>query len=127
MCDVGGGTTDFSLIAVGERDGALELERVAVGDHILLGGDNMDLALAYRVSAQLADKGTKLDPWQFRGLIQSCRAAKEKLLDDSAKSDSVAVSILGRGRKLVGGTLRFDIKRADLDEAWWTASFRRSI
>ena len=117
VCDVGGGTTDLSLIAVGERDGALELERVAVGDHILLGGDNMDLALAYRVSARLAEKGTKLDAWQFRGLIQSCRSAKEKLLDDSDPSDSVAVSILGRGRKLVGGTLRFDITRADLDEA----------
>jgi molecular chaperone DnaK (HSP70) len=117
VCDVGGGTTDLSLIAVGESDGSLELERIAVGDHILLGGDNMDLALAYRVSNRLAEKGTKLDPWQFRGLIQNCRAAKEKLLDDSGGADSVAVSILGRGRKLVGGTLRFDITRADLEES----------
>ncbi len=117
VCDVGGGTTDLSLIEVTESDGALELERVAVGDHILLGGDNMDLALAYRISAQLAEKGTKLDAWQFRGLIQNCRAAKEKLLDDTDPSDSAAVSILGRGRKLVGGTLRFDITRADLEES----------
>ncbi len=125
VCDVGGGTTDLSLIAVSERDGALELERVAVGDHILLGGDNMDLALAYRVSARLAEKGTNLDPWQFRGLIQNCRAAKEHLLDDGGR-DSYAVSIAGRGSKLIGGTVRFDIARADVEAGLIDGFFPRA-
>ena len=62
VVDVGGGTTDLSLIAVLEREGNLELHRVAVGEHILLGGDNMDLALAYTVTRKLAEQGTRLDP-----------------------------------------------------------------
>ena len=65
VCDVGGGTTDLSLIQVTEEDGDLALRRVAVGDHILLGGDNMDLSLAYAVQAKLAAKGTKLDAGSF--------------------------------------------------------------
>src|SRR5215471_2174770 len=68
VCDIGGGTSDFSLIAVSDEGGELELKRVAVGEHILLGGDNMDLALAYAVQQRLAAKGTKLDAWQLRGL-----------------------------------------------------------
>jgi molecular chaperone DnaK (HSP70) len=114
VCDVGGGTTDLSLIAVQERDGELTLERVAVGDHILLGGDNMDLSLAYQVRERLALEGVKLDSWQFRGLVQGCREAKERLLSDR-ETTSYAVSILGRGRKVVGGTLRTEIRHADVE------------
>jgi molecular chaperone DnaK (HSP70) len=114
VCDVGGGTTDFSLIAVREENGELALERIAVGDHILLGGDNMDLTLAYAVRERLAAAGTKLDGWQFRGLSLSCRAAKEKLLAEG-KEASVPVAILGRGRKVVGGALRTDIERAEVE------------
>jgi len=113
VCDVGGGTTDFSLIAVRDEAGELQLERVAVGDHILLGGDNMDLALAYTVRERLAGSGTQLDAWQFRGLALSCRAAKERLLGDG-KDSVVPVAILGRGRKVVGGTLRAEIERAEV-------------
>ena len=80
VCDVGGGTTDFSLIAVSEVEGKLALERVAVGDHILLGGDNMDLALAHTVRGRLEAEGHKLDNWQFASLAHSCRGAKETLL-----------------------------------------------
>ena len=76
VCDVGGGTTDFSLIAVSEADGNLALERVAVGDHILLGGDNMDLALAHAVRARLEDEGHKLDHWQFASLAHACRSGQ---------------------------------------------------
>ena len=66
VCDVGGGTTDFSLILqVTEEHGDLTLRRVAVGDHLLLGGNDMDLALAYAVQARLAERGVKLDAWQF--------------------------------------------------------------
>ena len=117
VCDIGGGTTDFTLIAVGEHEGQLALERIAVGDHILLGGDNMDLALAFQVRERLAGEGTTLDAWQFRALTLSCREVKEHLLATAAKDTKRPVSILGRGRKLVGGTVRTDIARSDVDTA----------
>ena len=68
VCDIGGGTTDFSLILVGELDGDLTLERVAIGDHILLGGDNMDLALARVVQQRLEYDGARIDTWQLQRL-----------------------------------------------------------
>ncbi len=114
VCDIGGGTTDFSLIEVTDDGGALALERIAVGDHILLGGDNMDLALAALVGKQLADGGKTLDAMQQRALVHAARRAKETLLaDDSAKS--VPISILGRGSKLIGGTMKAEIKRAEAE------------
>ncbi|MGH7963320.1 MAG: Hsp70 family protein, partial [Candidatus Binatia bacterium] len=114
VCDVGGGTTDFSLIAVSDEGGELELKRVAVGEHILLGGDNMDLALAYAVQQRLAAKGTKLDAWQMRGLWQSCRAAKESLLQpDAPKKQPLA--ILGRGSGVIGGSIRADLRYEELE------------
>ncbi len=114
VCDIGGGTTDFTLIAVREESGGLALDRIAVGDHILLGGDNMDLALAYNVRARLAENKTPLDQWQFRGLTLSCRDAKERLLS-GGKETKHPVAILGRGRKVVGGTVRTDIAREEVD------------
>jgi len=114
VCDIGGGTTDFSLIQVVEENGDLALRRVAVGDHILLGGDNMDLTLAYAVQARLAQKGTKLDAWQFRGLWHSCRTAKERLLGN-ADLESEPVVILGRGTSLIGGTIRTELSRAEVE------------
>lgn len=114
VCDIGGGTTDFSLIAVREEDGSLELERIAVGDHILLGGDNMDLALAYAVRARLEAEGTKLDDWQMRVLTHGCRAGKEALLSDASK-ESFPLVVPGRGRKLVGGTLRTELLREEVE------------
>jgi hypothetical protein len=113
VVDVGGGTTDLSLIAVLERDGNLELQRVAVGDHILLGGDNMDLALAYGVARKLAAQGTQLDPWQTRALAHACRAAKETLLID-ADVDAVPVVVPSRGSKLIGGSIRTEVTRAEV-------------
>jgi hypothetical protein len=90
---------------------------VAVGDHILLGGDNMDLALAYTVRARLEAEGTTLDDWQLRALTHGCRAAKEALLGDeaSAASEAAPLVIPGRSSKLVGGTLRTQLRRAELD------------
>ncbi|MGH1347400.1 MAG: Hsp70 family protein [Nannocystales bacterium] len=113
VVDIGGGTTDFSLIEVCDRDGALALERIAVGDHILLGGDNMDLALAYVVQARLEDEGKDLDAWQLRALTHATRGAKETLL--AGTQDEVALSIPSRGSKLVGGTLRATLTK---DETW---------
>jgi len=116
VCDVGGGTTDFSLIQVSEEDGELVLKRVAVGDHILLGGDNMDIALAYMVRGKLAAQGTRLDNWQFRGLWQSCRTAKERLLNDPSL-DKEPVVILGRGSSLIARTIRTELTRKEIETA----------
>ncbi|PZX24213.1 putative heat-shock chaperone Hsp70/DnaK [Cupriavidus phytorum] len=115
VVDVGGGTTDLSLIAVIERDGNLELHRIAVGDHILLGGDNMDLALAHVVARKLAAQGTQADPWQLRALTYACRAAKETLLTDPA-TDAVPLVVPSRGSKLIGGSIRTELTRAELTQ-----------
>lgn len=111
VIDVGGGTSDFSLIAVLERDGNLELHRVAVGEHILLGGDNMDLALAHGVARKLAAAGTTLDAWQLRALTYACRSAKERLLGDTGPADTSAQPIVvpSRGSKLIGGSIRTEL------------------
>jgi hypothetical protein len=114
VCDVGGGTTDFSLISVSEQDGNLSLERTAVGEHLLLGGDNMDVALAHLLAERLKKQGTNLDPWQARGLWHSCRAAKEAVLGDS-KTEKAPVVVLGRGSKLLGGTVKTELTREDLE------------
>jgi molecular chaperone DnaK (HSP70) len=107
VCDIGGGTTDFSLIEITSDAGNLALERVAVGDHILLGGDNMDLALAALVGRGL---GRPLDAVQQRALVHACRRAKEQLLGDDAPA-AASIAILGRGSKLIGGTIRAEIAR----------------
>jgi hypothetical protein len=113
ICDVGGGTTDYTLIAVKEQEGDLVLERVAVGDHILLGGDNMDLALALTVAERLKDQDQNLDAWQTRSLWYSCRQAKEQILADETK-ERAPVTILGRGSKVIGGSIKADLMRDDV-------------
>lgn len=110
VVDVGGGTSDFSLIAVVEREGNLQLHRVAVGEHILLGGDNMDLALAHGVARQLAADGKPLDAWQLRALTYACRQAKEKLLSQPELL-SVPLLIPSRGRRLIGGSINTELAR----------------
>jgi hypothetical protein len=117
VIDVGGGTSDFSLIAVVEREGNLELHRVAVGDHILLGGDNMDLTLAHVVARKVAaggsQGGTQLDSWQMRALTYACRTAKENLLSDS-DVQTMPIVIPSRGSKLIGGSIRTELTRAEV-------------
>jgi hypothetical protein len=115
VVDIGGGTTDFTLIAVTEQGGELSLDRVAVGEHILLGGDNIDLALARLVADQLAQQGTKIDNFQLQALWNNCRSAKEKLLDPANKKDEAPVTILGKGTGLVGGSIKAKLQRADLE------------
>src|SRR5207237_280196 len=100
VCDVGGGTTDLTLISVDEEDGNLALTRVAVGDHILLGGDNMDLALAHAAAKKLAEQGIKLDQGQMLMLWHSCRMAKEKLFAEP-RLKGTPVTVLGRGSRVV--------------------------
>jgi hypothetical protein len=110
VCDVGGGTTDLTLVGVAEEAGELILKRIAVGNHLLVGGDNMDLALAHYVAGLFAKKGVNLDPWQSVSLWHACRLAKEALMaPDGPKKHPV--SILGRGSKLIGGTVTVDVPR----------------
>ena len=113
VVDVGGGTSDLSLIAVTEQDGNLELHRVAVGDHILLGGDNMDLALAHVVASKLAADGTSLDQWQMRALTYACRSAKEQLLADP-ELELLPLVVPSRGSKLIKGVIRAELTRAQV-------------
>jgi molecular chaperone DnaK (HSP70) len=115
VCDVGGGTTDLSLIAVSEEEGQLTLTRVAVGDHILLGGDNMDLTLAHHAAQGFAAKGVKLDPGQMHMLWHSCRLAKETIFSD-ADLKAAPVTVLGRGSKVVGGTLKGELARKEVEQ-----------
>ncbi len=110
VCDIGGGTTDFTLIGVGQEEGELVLERRAVGNHLLVGGDNMDLALAHFAAGQFQERGVDLDPWQAVALWHSCREAKESLL--SAKGPKKhPLTVLGRGSRLIGKTVKIDIER----------------
>jgi hypothetical protein len=115
VCDVGGGTTDFSLIVVSEENGDLTLKRVAVGDHILLGGDNMDLALARVLQQRLEASGNRIDTWQLHGLWHQCRIEKEKLFE-SPKTQKRPITLLGKGTKLIGSTIKTELVRQDLDQ-----------
>ena len=115
VVDIGGGTTDFTLIAVTESSGQLSLERIAVGEHILLGGDNIDLALAGVVAQRIAEKGTRLDSRQHLTLWNNCRIAKEKLLEPGNRSKEQPVTILGKGSGLVGGTIKAALLREDIE------------
>ena len=115
VCDVGGGTTDFSLIAVSEENGELALRRVAVGDHILLGGDNMDLALARLLQQRLEAEGQRIDFWQLQSLWHQARLAKEKLFSEP-KSKKQSITLLGKGTKVVGGTIKTELLREDVEQ-----------
>jgi molecular chaperone DnaK (HSP70) len=117
--DVGGGTTDFTLIEVGDDD----FTRTAVGDHLLLGGDNLDLTLAKLVEQRLvARTGKKLDALQWHGLVHACRLAKETLLGDDAPA-AAPIVVASRGAKLIGGTLRDEVTRAELDAVLFDGFF----
>src|SRR5690606_25902795 len=108
VCDVGGGTTDLSLIDVRREDGELSLRRSAVGRHLLLGGDNMDLAIARLAETQLA--GEPLDAGRLGQLRTAARAAKEVLLGAQAPA-SFGLRVLGAGAQLFEQALAVDLAR----------------
>jgi hypothetical protein len=110
VCDVGGGTTDLTLVDVSEESGELQLQRKAVGNHLLVGGDNMDLALAHYVAELFKEQNVNLDPWQSVSLWHSCRNAKEALLNENGPATHT-ISVLGRGSKLIGGTVSVEVDR----------------
>ena len=114
VCDVGGGTADFSLIAVNEDEGNLALERISVGEHILLGGDNMDLGLAYALQAKIDDEGHELDDWQFLSLVQSAGQAKVALFSDESLAET-PIAVPSRGSSLFAGTLSTSLDRDTLN------------
>ncbi len=112
VCDIGGGTTDFSLITVVETPTGPGFRRVAVGDHLMLGGDNIDLALAHKVEAKLG--GVRLDAEQWSALRFACRTAKEKLLADQTPAERWPVTIAGRGARIIGGSLQSELTREEV-------------
>lgn len=113
VVDVGGGTTDLTLVSVAEINGNLELRRSAVGNHLLVGGDNMDLALAHYVAQKLQQQGHTLDPWQSVSLWHSCRMAKESLLS-GLNIERQSISVLGRGSRLIGGSIATELTREEV-------------
>ena len=113
VCDVGGGTSDFTLIKVSRQGDRVDFTRTAVGKHLLLGGDNLDLTLAWLVESKLQEKtGQTLSIRQRSGLRRQCAAAKERLLGDPTLP-SVEVTVLGAGTSLIGGTLKTEIRREE--------------
>ncbi len=112
VCDVGGGTSDFTLIRVAREGDRIDFTRTAVGKHLLLGGDNLDLTLAWLVESKL---GKTLAIRQRSGLRRQCAAAKERLLADP-NLKSVEITVLGGGSSLVGGTLKTEILREEVLE-----------
>ncbi len=115
VCDIGGGTTDFSLITVVETPSGPGFRRVAVGDHLMLGGDNMDLALAHQVERKLG--GARLDTEQWSALRAACRTAKEKLLTDDLAAERWPVTIAGRGSRIIGGSIQSELVREEVKQA----------
>src|ERR1700730_8726462 len=115
VCDVGGGTADFSLIAVTDVEGQLELERVSVGEHILLGGDNMDLALAYALNAKFEAAGKQLDSWQFLALVHAASQAKIVLFDDGGLAQA-PIAVPSRSSSLLAKTVSTALDRETLEQ-----------
>jgi len=113
VCDIGGGTTDFTLLKVERGDGLPRVSRIAVGDHLMLGGDNMDLGLAQVAEGRLGSGGGKLGTAQLAQLVQQCRRAKEALLAAQAP-DNTPVTLLGRGAGLIGGARRTQLSRQEV-------------
>ncbi|MCD4723106.1 MAG: hsp70 family protein [Desulfobacula sp.] len=112
VCDVGGGTTDFSLISLKESEGTPRFERIAVGDHLILGGDNIDLALARKIESKFKSRN-QLTSDKWKTLCHRCREAKEKILDKG--ESSVRITLKGEGRSLIAGTLAADLTKEDIE------------
>ncbi len=113
VCDVGGGTTDLTLIKIEHGEGEPKLTRIGVGDHLMLGGDNIDLALAHLAEKRLVSGDKKLSPADLSQLLEQCRIAKEKLLAEDAP-ESLSVTLLGGGSRLIGGSRSARLERDEV-------------
>lgn len=116
VCDVGGGTTDFSILGIREGTTGLRFDRLAVGDHLMLGGDNMDLTLARLVETKLMGRPGKLDAARWHQLVHQCRQAKEQLLGARGELDAVPITIMGTGGSLIGGTLASSLDQREIEQ-----------
>lgn len=105
VCDVGGGTTDYSIVSIQEQEEGLGFTRLAVGDHLMLGGDNMDMTLGRHVEAKLTGRPGKLDSQRWHRLVHQCRRAKEYLLEAPDERTERAITVLGASGNLIEGTL----------------------
>lgn len=114
VCDIGGGTTDFTLITLRATEGTPRFERLAVGDHLILGGDNIDLALARQVEQGFAKSSGPLSGDRWKNLCHQCRRAKETILDD--RSESEKIILMGQGSRLIGGTVSGDLTRSTIED-----------
>lgn len=134
VCDVGGGTTDLSLISVQIIDGRLRLNRIGVGDHLMLGGDNIDLALAYLAEQRIVQSRDRLGAGAFSQLVQQTRQAKEVLLAQDPP-DRAKVTVLGSGSRLVAGARSCELSREEVSDlvldgfflGWGSMSGRRIV
>lgn len=115
VVDIGGGTTDFTLIVAEENQGTLELRRSQVGVHLLLGGDNLDLALAYHTRQKLEEKGHTIDESQFEKLKSACRIAKEEFLGENPP-ETKEIVIQGRGTKLIGAHKTVTLEKEEVQK-----------
>ncbi len=115
VCDVGGGTTDFSIVGIREGEKGLRFNRLAVGDHLMLGGDNMDLTLGRHVEMKLLGQPGKLDAQRWPQLVHQCRKAKETLLSNP-DAPSVDVTVIGSAGKLIGGTLKDSLTQDEVQQ-----------
>ena len=115
VCDVGGGTTDFTIISV-EKEENLKFNRLSVGDHLMLGGDNIDLAIARSIETKLFGKPCQLDTKRWRQLTHQCRNAKEVLLTEGCERNEMDISLMGTGGKLIADTLKSSITKEEMEE-----------
>ncbi len=115
VCDVGGGTTDFSIVGIREGEKGLRFNRLAVGDHLMLGGDNMDLTLGRHLEMKLLGQPGKLDAQRWHQLVHQCRKAKETLLS-APKEESVDITVMGAAGKLIGGTLKDSLSQDEVQQ-----------
>ena len=116
VCDVGGGTTDFTIISVIEGSAGIQFNRLSVGDHLMLGGDNMDLTIARHIEKQLFGQPGKLDSKRWHQLTHQCRKAKELLLSESESKEKIDIAIMGTGGKLIAETLKCTVQRREVEE-----------
>jgi len=115
VCDVGGGTTDFTLISLQEIDDNQRFERIAVGDHLILGGDNIDLALGRYIADKMqGPSGKQLNLERWQSLCHQCREAKEAILSDAISSK--AITLIGEGRSLIANTLSSELDKAAIEK-----------
>lgn len=114
VCDVGGGTTDFTVVGVRRGEAGLRFDRLAVGEHLMLGGDNMDLTLGRYIETQLLGRPGKLDTRRWQQLVYNCRRAKETLLGDTEQLAAVNITVLGSSASVIGGALKGSLRREDV-------------